>query len=162
MKSNKTIKKRLAKPVTQMNAAELDDLTRQFEGIRFEDTQPLSEREQKQWAQGRRRPGRPRRGQGALRVLMSIERGLLERTDAFARTKAIGRSELIATALAAFMDSAQSGAGKPSANHARNGARRLEVQLSPAAARKHAPVVTVSMFKDKKGHWKLAIEPDAA
>jgi hypothetical protein len=47
----------------------------------------------------RRGPGRPKVGQGATKVLISIEKGLLAKADRFAKTHKMGRSELIAKAL---------------------------------------------------------------
>jgi hypothetical protein len=47
----------------------------------------------------RRGRGRPQVGQGAKSVLVSIEKGLLARADAYARDQEISRSELIAAAL---------------------------------------------------------------
>jgi hypothetical protein len=53
-----------------------------------------------QKAQHRRaKRGRPRRGAGAKRVLVTIERGLLGRADDVARRRGISRSELIAEGL---------------------------------------------------------------
>jgi hypothetical protein len=48
---------------------------------------------------GRARVGRPRVGQGAQVVPVSIERGLLAETDDFARRHNIARSQLVAEGL---------------------------------------------------------------
>jgi hypothetical protein len=47
----------------------------------------------------RRKPGRPKVGQGAEKVRISLERSLLRRTDALAAKHELTRSQLIATAL---------------------------------------------------------------
>jgi hypothetical protein len=46
-----------------------------------------------------RRPGRPRLGTGAKRVLFTVEPSLLSKVDAYAEAHEISRSELIARAL---------------------------------------------------------------
>ena len=51
----------------------------------------------------RRGPGRPRIGKGAKRVLVTVERGLLEQADAYARRHHLTRSHLICDALRAIM-----------------------------------------------------------
>lgn len=50
-----------------------------------------------------RPPGRPKIGQGAKNVLISLELGLLERADTFARGHRIGRSQLIAKAIERYL-----------------------------------------------------------
>jgi hypothetical protein len=47
----------------------------------------------------RKQRGRPRIGEGSKSVLISLEKGLLDKADRFAKTKKISRSELIAKAL---------------------------------------------------------------
>jgi hypothetical protein len=49
--------------------------------------------------QAPRKPGRPRVGEGASRVLLTIERGLLRRTDAYAKRAGLSRAAIIAMAL---------------------------------------------------------------
>lgn len=50
--------------------------------------------------------GRPRKGEGAKRVLITVERGLLRKADFYAKTKGLSRSELIAKALKSVLSSA--------------------------------------------------------
>ena len=57
-------------------------------------------------ARRRARAGRPRVGHGAKRVLVTVERGLLKRADAYARAHGLNRSELIARALTSIVNSA--------------------------------------------------------
>ena len=60
------------------------------------------------WPPSKRRgPGRPRIGKGAKRVLVTVERGLLEQTDAYAKRHHVTRSHLICDALRAIIASEQ-------------------------------------------------------
>jgi hypothetical protein len=54
--------------------------------------------------------GRPRLGDGAARVLFTIERGLLLRLDAFARKHNLNRSRLISLSVESYMNHMRSGA----------------------------------------------------
>ncbi len=47
------------------------------------------------WKAVRRRPGRPKRGAGVKVISVSVERGLLTRSDALARRLCISRAALI-------------------------------------------------------------------
>jgi hypothetical protein len=60
-------------------------------------------------AAGARKAGRPVVGQGAERVLISIERGLLSEADAFAKRHGKSRSELIAEGLRRVMKARPAG-----------------------------------------------------
>lgn len=68
----------------------------------------LSARGKAEHARARRKAGigRPKRGLGAKRVLITVERGLLNRADAYARQHGMNRSELIARGLQTLMGSA--------------------------------------------------------
>lgn len=55
----------------------------------------------------RRGPGRPRIGKGAKRVLVTVERGLLEQADAYAQRHHVTRSHLICDALRAIVGTEQ-------------------------------------------------------
>jgi len=88
------------KPFTRMTAEELAEATKQFDQELPDDVgSAMTAQERSEWTNGRRRPGRPRKGLGAVNVLISFERGLLDRADAFARGRGIGRSALVAEAL---------------------------------------------------------------
>lgn len=54
-------------------------------------------------ARARRRPGRPRVGRGAEVISVSVERGLLERSDKLAKLMGITRARLIARGLKAVL-----------------------------------------------------------
>jgi hypothetical protein len=64
---------------------------------------PMSARMKKLWEKAKRKGGRPRVGLGATRVLISIERGLLEDADAFARQRRLTRSELFSRGVKAVL-----------------------------------------------------------
>jgi hypothetical protein len=77
--------------------AAVAEFDREFIGDTFG---PLTPAARRQWERAKRKkPGRPRVGKGAERVLITVERGLLSRTDAFARKNRMTRSQLIAKAL---------------------------------------------------------------
>ena len=56
--------------------------------------------------QAKRKGGRPRVGQGAKRVLITVEKGLLKKADTYARNNGLTRSELIARGLRSVIGSA--------------------------------------------------------
>jgi hypothetical protein len=58
-------------------------------------SRPLTAAERRTWEAARRKPGRPRRGAGVKVISVSVERGLLTRSDALARTLGISRAALI-------------------------------------------------------------------
>jgi hypothetical protein len=66
-------------------------------------SKPMSPRMRKLWGAAKRKGGRPRIGRGAARVLISIERGLLEDADAFARRQRLSRSELFSRGVKAML-----------------------------------------------------------
>ena len=51
----------------------------------------------------RRKPGRPKEGRGAQVISVSVERSLLERSDALAKTMGITRARLVARGLKAVL-----------------------------------------------------------
>jgi len=109
------------KPYHKMTAAELADATKEFEkDTPLDENELLSPELKAKWERARRaRPGRPRVGKGARAVLVTIERGLLARADAFAAAKGMSRSELIARGLVA-VTGARPGRSAPAAKR-RNG-----------------------------------------
>jgi hypothetical protein len=64
----------------------------------------LSPESRKLWQKAKRKRGRPKIGAGAAKVLVSVERGLLRRADAFAKREGISRSQLFARGLSALME----------------------------------------------------------
>ena len=86
-----------------MSAKEFAEATKEFEReIDFEETRPLSPENRKWWNRAKR-GGRPKVGKGSRPVLITVERGLLERADAFARENGLNRSQLFAKGIEALM-----------------------------------------------------------
>ena len=93
------------KPWTKMTVEELAKATKAFEhgsGPRAVPPGPAEMAKHKK-AMGKPRRGRPRLGEGAARVLFTIEPTLLRRLDAFAREHGMNRSNLIATSVESYM-----------------------------------------------------------
>jgi hypothetical protein len=90
-----------------MTTEELQEATAEFDqemvGAR---ARPLSAEERAWWNRVRRAPGRPRRGRGAKVVSVSLEQGLLARSDALARQLGISRALLIERGLKAVLAAA--------------------------------------------------------
>jgi hypothetical protein len=95
--------KKKQKPYWEMNTAELREATKEFDrefvGV---PGKPLTAADRKLLARARRK-GRPQVGQGAEKIRVSIERGLLSAADATAKRLRISRSELIAKGLRAVL-----------------------------------------------------------
>ena len=60
-------------------------------------------RVKERWARARRKVGRPRLGRGAQVISVSVERALLERSDALAKRMGVTRAGLIARGLKAVL-----------------------------------------------------------
>jgi hypothetical protein len=87
------------KPASKMTIAELEELSKYFDQENVP-TRPLTAKDRKELARAaRRRPGRPKCGEGAERVLVTIEGGLLRRADAYCKAKNLKRAQLIAIGL---------------------------------------------------------------
>ncbi|MDD4889205.1 MAG: ribbon-helix-helix domain-containing protein [Phycisphaerae bacterium] len=96
--------KKRNKPYWEMNADELAEATAEFDqSMVIDKFRPPTPAERAEWERFRRKLGRPRRGRGAKVVSVSIERGLLERSDALARKLGIPRAALIEKGLRAAL-----------------------------------------------------------
>ncbi len=96
MRGNSSQDTKLAvKHPDDMSAAELAEATREFDA-------PQALAKGRRMTAGERaeervlRRGRPRIGQGARKISISLERGVLREADALARKRGVKRSELIA------------------------------------------------------------------
>ena len=76
------------------------ELEREFVAATFG---PMSAEQRKRWQRVKRKRGRPRKGQGARVVSISVERLLLARSDALARRMGVTRAGLIARGLKAVL-----------------------------------------------------------
>jgi hypothetical protein len=98
--STKTKKKNAVDKFLSLSDAEKDrvagEFDKEFVGKTFG---PLPDRERKLWRKAKRKRGRPRIGRGADGVLISLERTLLKRADAYAKSHGISRSKLVAKGL---------------------------------------------------------------
>ena len=83
----------------EMNASELAEATKQYDGPTRPKFLRAPREEQQRHERAMRKVGRPRVGQGAKRVLITIERGLLADADALARRRNTSRASLIAEGL---------------------------------------------------------------
>ena len=99
LKNGRAAKYELMKP------EELRKATRAFdEEMVVDKSRPLTATERKAWETARRKPGRPRRGAGAKVISVSVERGLLARSDALARELGVTRASLIERGLRAVLE----------------------------------------------------------
>jgi metal-responsive CopG/Arc/MetJ family transcriptional regulator len=64
---------------------------------------PMTATARARWKHGKRKLGRPRRGKGAKAISVSVERGLLSRSDALAKDLGLSRATLIERGLQAVL-----------------------------------------------------------
>jgi hypothetical protein len=69
-------------------------------------SRPLNAKERAQWKKFRAKTGRPKVGKGARTISLTVEKGLLEQADAFAKRHGLSRAQLVARGLRAVIDSA--------------------------------------------------------
>ena len=94
-----------SKPYWEMTKAELAAATAEFDQEFIGDTfHELSPEDMAQWERARRKRGRPVKGRGAQMIAVSLERGLLARSDRHARKLGLTRSALIARGLEAVLN----------------------------------------------------------
>ncbi len=87
-----------------MTTDELQDATGEFEReMVAEEFGPLSAQARSRWKNARLRPGRPRQGQGAKVISVTVERSLLARSDALAKNMGVTRAGMIARGLKAVL-----------------------------------------------------------
>lgn len=80
----------------RMNAEELAAATAEFDReMVISQSRALASSERRTWQEARRKPGRPRRGAGVKVISVSVERGLLSRSDALASRLGVSRAALI-------------------------------------------------------------------
>lgn len=94
MKAKKT--KAVTKPYWEMNAEELARATAEFDQEFIADTfGPPPPEARRRWKAMKRKLGRPKKGAGAKVISVSVERGLLARSDRLAKKLGISRAALI-------------------------------------------------------------------
>jgi hypothetical protein len=100
MKKKKVVAPSLPGRYGRMDAADLDTETAKFDQEFIADTaSALSRQERTRDRNARRKRGRPRIGNGAQRVLITIESSLLRRSDDYAKKHGLTRSALIGRGL---------------------------------------------------------------
>jgi len=96
--------KRHTTPFARMKADELQAATAEFEReMVSEEFGHLSPLARSRWQKARRRPGRPRQGQGAKVISVTVEKSLLARSDALAKNMGVTRAGMIARGLKAVL-----------------------------------------------------------
>jgi hypothetical protein len=94
------VNKKNAKKYWEMTAAELAEATKEFdEPFVGSKGRRMNSAERKQEQRFRMKLGRPRQGKGAKAVSVTIEQGLLSRTDAHAKRLGLSRAQFIARSL---------------------------------------------------------------
>ncbi|MGA2440026.1 MAG: hypothetical protein ABSH08_03640 [Tepidisphaeraceae bacterium] len=92
------------KPWTEMTTTELRQATQDLNGSVLGKTRPLNAAERALWEKSRRRRrSRAQKTPKCERVNIVLERGLLREADKVAKKNGLGRSELIAQALATLI-----------------------------------------------------------
>ena len=86
-----------------LTSAEKEAIYQECERIRPEDGEPLNAHDRRLHRKAGLRVGRPRIGQGAERINISMERGLLKTADAVAKRKGMTRARLIAESVRAYI-----------------------------------------------------------
>ena len=90
--------KNAKKPYWEMNSDELREATRRFDDSAYQPRSlPLTAADRAQHTRARRR-GRPKVGQGAQRIQLTMERSLLGRVDAEAKAQGLTRAQFLARA----------------------------------------------------------------
>src|SRR5437868_12287683 len=99
------IRKRKLTPIEAFNALSVEQKEAEYGSVDREfsraETRPLTPAQRKAWQKfrERRRRGRPKIGQGARTVSLTIERGLLRRADALAKREGVSRAQIVARGL---------------------------------------------------------------
>jgi hypothetical protein len=95
------------KPYDRMNTTELAEATKQYDKpfAALRESKPLTAAMRQMHRRAAKR-GRPRVGKGAAKLYISMERGLLEQADRFAKSHGMTRSQLIADGIKAVIGSA--------------------------------------------------------
>jgi hypothetical protein len=92
------------KNYSEMTTAELREATRRYDAefAADKEARPLNAEQRAMHAQARRR-GRPTVGNGSKKVMITVEKSLLDKADAFAKRNGLKRSEMIATGLRSML-----------------------------------------------------------
>ncbi len=69
----------------------------------LDEFKPLTASAAARWKEARRKPGRPKRGKGAKVISVSVEKGLLSRSDSLAKDLGLSRAAVIERGLKAML-----------------------------------------------------------
>jgi hypothetical protein len=87
-----------------LSDAEKESIDRDIERVSaLTPGRPLTRAERQLHDRAKRKVGRPRVGEGAAKIRISLERGLLRRADRWAAARDLNRSEVIAAALRSLL-----------------------------------------------------------
>ncbi|MDB5299826.1 MAG: hypothetical protein JWO87_1489 [Phycisphaerales bacterium] len=75
------------------------DIEKQDSSERLAQSRPFNARERARWQRFKKKMGRPRVGKGAKLISVTVEKGLLERADAYAKEHGLKRAQMIAQGL---------------------------------------------------------------
>lgn len=102
--NNKPLNPKLPGRYGKMTEAEFDALAETLDRpIPLSETRRFTAAEKKQWERAKRRPGRPRRGNGVRVISLSVEQTLLERADQVAQDKGMSRAALFELGLRSIL-----------------------------------------------------------
>lgn len=97
--------KKKQKPYWEMTTAELREATKEFDDPNYDPPAvPWTEKDTELHERARRKPGRPRNGLGAKTIALSVERGLLDRSDRLAKKHGLTRAQLVALGLQGLLN----------------------------------------------------------
>jgi hypothetical protein len=83
-----------------LSDAEKDAEVARFDrGVDLRATKPLTREQKKLWKKAKRKPGRPRVGNGVTVISLSVERTLLRQADLAAKSAGISRAALFTRGL---------------------------------------------------------------
>jgi hypothetical protein len=99
----KSYYERFMEMTDEQRDAEVEQFDKEIPGL---PGKALTKSERALLRRAKRKGGRPRVGQGARRVLITVEQGLLKKADTYAKNKGMTRSELIARGLRSVIGSA--------------------------------------------------------
>jgi hypothetical protein len=110
--SAKPLNSKLPGKYGRMTASEMDAVVAELERpIALSETRPMTPAERRQWQRAKRRPGRPRRGEGVRVISLSVEQSLLNEADRAAHRAGISRAALFAIGLKTVLDGKRKRAG---------------------------------------------------
>ncbi len=101
--------KKNTKPYWEMTTEELAKATAEFDKeFVIDKSRPLSPEQRRRWQAMKRKMGRPQRGDGVKVISLSVERGLLAKSDRLAKKLRITRAALVDQALRAMLKAQRS------------------------------------------------------